>query len=151
MRAIFPCLALLAATISTDAGARDRGDTRFYTRPGSAMPFSPAVRAGDLLFLSGQIGVAADGTVPPSIADQARLAMDHLKDSLTLAGASFDDVVKCTVMLADMSRWSDFNTVYVGYFRPGRLPARSAFGVTGLAFGAGVEVDCVARSPGQPG
>jgi enamine deaminase RidA (YjgF/YER057c/UK114 family) len=53
-----------------------------------------------------------------------------------------DDVVKCTVMLADMGKWSRFNAVYAGYFKPGRLPARSVLGAGGLAAGAQVEVEC---------
>jgi 2-iminobutanoate/2-iminopropanoate deaminase len=62
-------------------------------------------------------------------------------------GLSFRDVFKVTVMLADMSRWSDFNKIYVTYFEPDRLPARSAFGVNGLALGAQVELECCAYLP----
>lgn len=135
-------LALPAALFATSAAAS--GDSQYYVRPGSAAPFSPAVRAGDFIFASGQIGAASDGSVPASIEEQARLAMDNVRDALALAGAGMDDVVKCTIMLEDMKRWSDFNKVYVTYFEPGRLPARSAFGTSGLAFGAGVEVECMA-------
>jgi enamine deaminase RidA (YjgF/YER057c/UK114 family) len=102
---------------------------------------------GDVVYASGQIGARADGTIPPNMADQAKLAMDHVGEALTLAGAGFDDVFHCTVMLADMSQWGEFNKVYVTYFRPGRLPARSAFGANGLALGAGVEVECNAYKP----
>jgi len=100
-----------------------------------------------MVYASGQIGVRPDGTVPAAMADQAKLAMDHVGDALALAGAGFDDVFHCTVMLADMRQWSDFNKVYVSYFRAGRLPARSAFGANGLALGAGVEVECDAYKP----
>lgn len=141
----------LAATITTltatEAVAADPAPPVFYLRPGSKLPFSQAVRAGDWIFASGQIGVRDDGSVPAETADQARLAMDHTAAALALAGASLDDVVKCTVMLRDMGQWAAFNAVYATYFKPGRMPARSAFGATGLAFGAGVEVECLAYQP----
>jgi len=56
-------------------------------------------------------------------------------------------VVKCTIMLADMAEWPEFNKTYVNYFAPGRLPARSAFGCNGLALGGRLEVECLARYP----
>lgn len=105
------------------------------------------VRAGDYLHLSGQIGATPDGKVPEAMADQARAAMENIRSALALAGAGFDDVVKCTVMLDDMGKWAEFNAVYVTYFKPGRLPARSAFGTDGLAMGAAVEVECLAYKP----
>jgi reactive intermediate/imine deaminase len=108
-------------------------------------PFSAAVRVGDVLYLSGQIGVAADGTLAPDFNDQTRQTMSNVGEVLQQAGLSFDDVFKCTVMLADMSRWEDFNKVYVTYFKPGRLPARSAIGANGLARGALLELECLAR------
>lgn len=143
------CLALMASTTlwATDAPAQT---ATFHTRPGSTAPFSPAVRAGDILYVSGQIGVAQDGTVPPAMADQAKLAMENVRGALTLAGASFADVVKCTVMLTDMRQWAEFNRVYLTYFTPGHYPARSAMGATALAFGAGVEVECIAFQPRKP-
>ena len=58
-----------------------------------------------------------------------------------------DNVVKCTIMIADMSKWEDFNKVYVTYFKPGRLPARSALGANGLALGGEIEVECMAYAP----
>ncbi len=70
--------------------------------------------------------------------------MENLGAVLKENGLSFGAVFKCTVMLADMSKWADFNKVYVGYFDPDRLPARSAFGVNGLVLGAQVELECMA-------
>ena len=64
---------------------------------------------------------------------------------LEIKRAGWDDVVKCTVMLADMTDWPVFNRIYKGYFDPVRLPARSAFGCNGLALGAAVEMECIAR------
>ena len=63
--------------------------------------------------------------------------------TLEAHGASMDDVVKCTVMLADISEWNTFNQIYQDYFT-GRYPARSALGANGLALGARVEVECIA-------
>lgn len=139
--------AALAMMIAPGSRARADDAPRFYSRPGSTAPFSPVVRAGDLLFASGQIGMSADGKVPPTMAEQARLAMDNVRGALQLAGAGLEDVVKCTVMLTDMAQWPEFNQVYLGYFKPGHLPARSAAGVTALALGAHVEVECVAYRP----
>ncbi len=113
-----------------------------------ALPFSEAVRAGDFLFLSGQIG-NAPGTlepVPGGIKAEARQAMENTKAVLGRHGASMDDVVKCSVFLADMGDWPAFNEVYRGYF-PKHFPARSALGANGLAKGARVEVECLAWAP----
>lgn len=122
-------------------------DVRHYVREGSRAPFSPVVRVGDVLYLSGQIGARADGTLPDSLVEQTRLAMDHIAAALAMAGAELSAVFKCTVMLDDMSRWAEFNRVYVEYFEPGRLPARSSFGADGLALGAAVEIECLAHAP----
>jgi 2-iminobutanoate/2-iminopropanoate deaminase len=113
-----------------------------------ALPFSEAVRAGDFLFLSGQIGTAP-GTanlVPGGIAAESKQAMENVKAILTRHGASLDDVVKCTAFLADMGEWGAFNDVYRTFF-PNHFPARSALGASGLALGARVEVECVAWAP----
>jgi 2-iminobutanoate/2-iminopropanoate deaminase len=109
------------------------------------VPFSAAVRVGDVLYLSGQIGNLADGTLPPAFNEQARQTMSNIGAVLQQAGLGFDDVFKCTVMLSDMSRWEDFNKIYVTYFKADRLPARSAIGANGLARGALVEVECLAH------
>ena len=116
---------------------------------GAPLPFSQAVRVGDVLYLSGQIGVREDGTLPQGMAAQARQTMDNIAGVLRLAGLSWRDVFKCTVMLDDMADWPAFNAIYVGYFEPGRLPARSALGADGLALGALVEVECMAHAPGR--
>lgn len=111
----------------------------------AALPFSEAVRVGGTLYLSGQIGTAP-GTlalVPGGMPAEARQALDNIKAILERHGYSLGNVVKCTVMLADMSEWAAFNDVYRGYFKD-RLPARSALGANGLAMGARVEVECIA-------
>ena len=73
--------------------------------------------------------------------------MENIGATLKHCGLVFDDVVKFTIMLADMTEWAAFNQVYVGYFAPGKLPARSAFGCSGLALGARLEIEAIARYP----
>ncbi|GAA2874586.1 reactive intermediate/imine deaminase [Aminobacter niigataensis] len=110
------------------------------------LPFSQAVRVGDVLYLSGALG-NRPGTlelVPGGMEAEARQTMENIKAVLEENGLGMADIFKCTVMLADMSRWAEFNKVYVGYFDPDRLPARSAFGANGLALGALVELECCA-------
>ncbi len=70
-----------------------------------------------------------------------------IRATLKGSGRSIDDIFKCTVMLSDMSHWGEFNNIYVTYFKPDRLPARSAIGANGLARGAMLEVECLAYSP----
>jgi reactive intermediate/imine deaminase len=108
------------------------------------LPFSQAVRVGDVLYLSGALGNVPGKLelVAGGMEAEARQTMENIAAVLRENGLSFADVFKCTVMLADMSRWADFNKVYVTYFDPDRLPARSAFGANGLALGAQVEVEC---------
>jgi reactive intermediate/imine deaminase len=113
------------------------------------IPFSSAVRVGDVLYLSGMIGTRPDGTLPPGIDAQARQTMDNIGAALARSGRSFRDVFKCTVMIEDMKDWPAFNRVYLTYFEDGRLPARSAFGTDGLALGALVEVECIAHAPAR--
>jgi reactive intermediate/imine deaminase len=112
-------------------------------------PFSPAVRVGNLLFVSGQIGGRMQNgqmaLVPGGMEAEARQAMDNIKQILEANGSALDRVVKCTVMLADMAEWPAFNVVYASYF-PGPKPARSALGANGLALGAKVEVECIAAA-----
>lgn len=114
-------------------------------------PFRPAVEAGDLLFLSGQIGTVPTGMDPhgEGFEEAARRAMDAIGKILAAKGAGFDDLVKCTIMIEDMDKWGRFNQVYATYFTPEKLPARSAFGGVSLALGAPIEVECVAHLPAR--
>lgn len=110
-------------------------------------PFSSAVRVGRTLYLAGQIGTRVEGGAPVLVSGgleaEARQTMDNIRDIVQRAGSSMDRIVKCTVMIADMSEWPAFNEIYATYF-PGPKPARSAFGAAGLALGARVEVECIA-------
>lgn len=109
------------------------------------LPFSEAVKVNETLYLSGQIGISP-GTlklVPGGIKEETRQTMDNIRTSLEANGYKMRDIVKCTVMLADISEWAKFNEVYATYFS-NNYPARSAFGASGLALGAKVEVECIA-------
>lgn len=137
-----------AVTVKVDAS-----DTAVYLTPFGVptRPFSPAVRVGNLIFLSGQIGTdgasaASNAPVPGGIEAETRQALENIKATLTAVGSSMDKVVKCTVMMADMKEWDRMNSVYRTYFTPGRLPARSALGANGLALGARVEIECIATA-----
>ncbi len=112
----------------------------------TGLPFSEAVRVGATLYLSGQMGVEPGTTrlAPGGVREQARQAMENIKTVLEAHGAAMSDVAKCTVMLADMSDWPTVNEVYVSYFEPNRLPARSAFAAAGLALGGRIEIECMA-------
>lgn len=110
-------------------------------------PFSPAVRVGGLIFLSGQVGTSADATgglVAGGIEAETRQAMENITAVLDSVGSGMDRVVKCTIMMADMAEWDRMNEVYRTYFEPERYPARSAIGANGLALGARVEIECIA-------
>jgi 2-iminobutanoate/2-iminopropanoate deaminase len=115
-------------------------------RPGS--PFSRAVRVGDTLYVSGQIGNRPEGTKADDLAGQTRQTMENIKAVLATFGLGMDAIFKVTVMLADMDQWRDFNAVYLEYFAADRLPARSAFGAAKLVGGALTEVEVMAYMPG---
>ena len=116
-----------------------------YLNPGGGQnyPFSDAVRVGDWLILSGRIGTDSSGKlVSGGIQAETKQTMEAIGAVLRAHGASFDNVVKCTVMLTDMKEWPAMNEIYRGYFKTDRMPARSALGVNALALGAQVEIEC---------
>ncbi|HYN81668.1 MAG TPA: RidA family protein [Gemmatimonadaceae bacterium] len=120
-------------------------EVEYYPFPAkTSLPFSAAVRVGNLLFLSGQMGTN-DRTeiVPGGIEAETRQTFANMKAILERHGSSLDRAVKCTVMLADMAEWPAMNAVYVKHF-PNHLPARSAFGASALALGGRVEIECIA-------
>ncbi len=120
-------------------------EVEYLTSPGmQGLPFSEAVRVGQTLYLSGQVGVDAGmKLVPGGIEAETRKTLDNIKEALERHGSSLDQVVKVTLMLADMSQWSAVNQIYVTYF-PKHRPARSAIGANGLAMGARIEIECIA-------
>ena len=141
MKSLVAFTLTLAATAATAQPAPPGIE---YFPAGPEAPFSAATRVGDVVYLSGAIGLGPDGKLPPGIEAQTRQMMDYIATVLKRAGLGWGDVFKCTVMLDDMADWPKFNAVYVPYFPAGKLPARSAFGADGLALGALVELECMA-------
>jgi 2-iminobutanoate/2-iminopropanoate deaminase len=111
----------------------------------AAVPFSSAVRVGDMVHVSGQIGHRPGEMrlVEGGLEAEARQALDYMRDALEMAGSSLDRVVKCTVFFADINDFQRFNEIYRTYF-PNYLPARSGVEVKALALGARVEIECIA-------
>jgi 2-iminobutanoate/2-iminopropanoate deaminase len=139
MKAFAAAVMMLAAS---SASAQSAGIQYFPAGPGS--PFSTATRVGDVVYLSGQIGVGPDGKLPEGFEAQAKQTMENVGGALKRVGLGWGDVFKCTVMIDDMANWPKFNAIYVPYFPAGKLPARSAFGADGLALGAALELECMA-------
>lgn len=125
----------------------------FVTTPETrtvGLPFSLAVAVGGVLHLSGQIGNVPGRLelVSGGIEAETHQMMSNIEAILALRGLGFQHVFSCSVMLADIAEWGAFNAVYLGYFDPARLPARSAFATAGLALGARVEMACLASLEG---
>lgn len=142
-------IAVVGLAPAGSAGAAEPPPPQFLNTKESlerGLPFSEAVRAGDLIFLAGQIGDKDGKVVPGGVVPEARQALQHIRDVLERNGASLSDVVKCTVFLADIADWPAFNDVYREFFRQ-PFPARSALAASGLAMNARVEVECIAYQP----
>lgn len=147
MRGILATATGVLMMTSPAFGAPTRPAVEHFGKPvlnGQALPFSDAVRVGDILYLSGQIGIGPDGKLPDGIEAQTKQAMDNVGAILKRAGLGYERIFHCTAFLADMKDWPAFNKVYVGYFPGGQMPARSAFGANGLALGARLEIECQA-------
>lgn len=110
---------------------------------GGPYPFSEAVRVGNTLYISGQIGIKDGKLVKGGIDAETKQTLDNIQNTLFKHGYQKSDLIKCTAMLADMVDFDDFNKVYkMELSKP--YPARSAFGVSELAAGASVEIECIA-------
>ncbi len=148
VRAIATALGCLVA--ATALAATPPAHVEFLnseTAAKAGLPFSEAVRNGDTIYLSGQVG-NVPGTrtlVPGGFPAEARQALENIRAILTAHGRTTADLVKCTVMLADMADWPAFNEIYVSFLKK-PYPARSAIGASGLALGARVEVECIASA-----
>jgi reactive intermediate/imine deaminase len=144
---------LFGVLVASAALTKDRPKVEFLNSGKvypAGVPLAEAVRVGDTLYMSGQIGIQP-GTlklVPGGIKEEAKQTMANIKTTLEAHGYSLRDVVKCTVMLADISKWGDFNEIYKSFFTE-PYPARSAIGANGLAIGAQVEVECLAVTGGK--
>lgn len=142
------CLALPLACLFASMTAQ--ADVEYFPK-GNNLPFSEAVQVDNVLYLSGELGVMP-GTLTLAeggFEGEARQTMDNIGATLDKHGLGFDSVVKCTVMLAEMSDWPAFNKIYASYFDPDKLPARSAFGGVQLGLNAKLEVECWAYNPSR--
>ncbi len=140
-----------AANAPATSPAQQEGPRREVIKPegvpGLAV-FSPGIRTGNLIFLSGAIG-ARPGTmevVEGGIGPETTMALENLQTVLQAAGADMDDVVKCTVFIDDIADFDAMNQAYAAFF-PSDPPARSTVAVDALALGAVVEIECIAVAP----
>jgi 2-iminobutanoate/2-iminopropanoate deaminase len=121
------------------------GDREFVKATGvlAAAPFSAAIRAGDTIFVSGQVGLDADGKVVPGVGDQTRAALQAVKDILEGLGASMADVVQVRVFITDFATYAEYNDAYREFFSE-PFPTRATLGTSELALGAEIEIEAVA-------
>jgi reactive intermediate/imine deaminase len=146
-------LRLLAALIALASACGPRVSAADHTVPSVeyvampgriGLPFSAVVRVGPMLYLSGQLGTDSTGRLAPGgIGPETAQALANIRRLLEAQGSGMNRVVKCTAMLADMAEWGAMNQEYLRHF-PAGLPARSAFGTSGLALGARIELECLA-------
>lgn len=139
-------VALLAGCVAPALAAQEK---EVLPVPGAVagLPFSPAVRVGNIIYLSGQIGnrIGIREVVPGGVAAETRQTLENIRVILQAAGSTMDRVVKCTVFLADIADYAAMNEVYATYF-PAAPPARSTVAGSGLALGAQVEIECFATA-----
>ena len=133
-------IAALAVPARTAVAQAQRAE---FVGASATAPLSQYVRVGETIYLSGMLGTTPEGLAPGGVAAETKQALTNIKAALEKSGTTMDDVVKCTVFLADMQEWGAMNEVYMTFF-PKNKPARSAVGVNGLARSARVEIECVA-------
>ena len=119
----------------------------YYLHPHPRSPFSEAVQVGNVLYLSAMIGLDEKGKLADGFDSEVRFIMSNSADILKKYGLGLEHIFKTTVMLTDIDKWGEFNRLYKTYFHPARLPVRTAFGVSSLAYGATVEVEFWAHVP----
>ena len=120
----------------------------FNQGPKRVGPFSHAVKAGDFLFVTGQMPTLPNDPtklIEGGISNQTHQVMKNLQTVLTAANSSLENVVFVRVYLLNFQDFDSMNTVYESYFALDKLPARTCIGVTGLAAGASVEIDLIAK------
>jgi 2-iminobutanoate/2-iminopropanoate deaminase len=115
--------------------------------PPPTAPYSHAVRAGNFLFVTGQLGVdpTTNQIVARGVVAQTRQVMTNLQTVLRGAGTSLDRAVMVRVYLVNFADYAAMNAEYASFFAPGRYPSRTTVGVTGLALGGLVEIDLIVR------
>ena len=113
--------------------------------PKAVGPYSQAIRVGELLFLSGQIGLSAQtGTLAEGLAAQTHQIIKNIQAVLAEAGADITNIAKTTVFLTDINDYKEVNEIYGSYFSDHK-PARSAVAVAALPAGALIEIECIAH------
>ena len=120
----------------------------FNQGPKRVGPFSHAVKAGDFLFVTGQMPTLPNDPtklIEGGISNQTHQVMKNLELVLDAAKSSFDNVVFARIYLLNFQDFDAMNDIYESYFMPDKLPARTCIGVTGLAVGASVEIDLIAK------
>ena len=125
----------------------EREPIRTEAAPGAIGPYSQAMRAGELIFASGQVGLdpAGGGLVGETAGDQVRQVLANMRTVLEAAGSGLDRVLKTTIFLVDMADFDAVNAAYTELM-PQPFPARSTIAVRALPRGARVEIECVALS-----
>ena len=132
-------LSLLVATTASAQTPRTVVNPRSEALNKNEPPFSGAVRVGDTLYISGQIGLGPDRKPPKDVAAEARLVMDAMKKQLVDAGMTMDDLVSVQIYCSDVRHYDAFNAVYRTYFGK-EFPARAFLGSGALLFGARFEL-----------
>ena len=120
----------------------------FNQGPKRVGPFSHAVKAGDFLFVTGQMPTLPNDPtilIEGGISNQTHQVMKNLELVLDAAKSSFENVVFARIYLLNFQDFDAMNAIYESYFIPDKLPARTCIGVTGLAVGASVEIDLIAK------
>jgi 2-iminobutanoate/2-iminopropanoate deaminase len=144
-------LAILVAAFSFSCAEKAAVNTesprKVITLPSTPekRPYSPAIEAGNMLFVSGQIAIDPETgkLIEGDIEDQTRQVLENLKTIIQKGGYKMEQVVKCTVLLSDISFYAAVNKIYMEYF-PADPPARMAFAVKDLPMGALIEIDAIA-------
>ncbi len=144
---IFTKTALFAIALQAPlVSAADTADVEYFAsnwNTTTEAPLSSAVRVGNMLYMSGALGLQGNKLAEGGITGETQAAMRNIERTLKRHGATLDDIVKCTVYLADMAEWAEMNAAYIPFF-PNHKPARSAFGGNELGFNGRVEIECFA-------
>ncbi|GGP61967.1 RidA family protein [Shewanella saliphila] len=137
---------LLSSVTQTVAAQTAEQSVQFINHNNAnALPFSEAVQVNNTLYLSGQIGFdnQTKQLVTGGVEAETKATLNNIKRTLNQTGYQLNDVVKCTVMLADINDFGKFNQIYQQFFSS-PYPARSTFAVSGLALNAQIEIECIA-------
>ncbi len=141
------CSAFIALCLSSHAFALEKQNVTFLNQNGieSKFPFSEAVKVGGQLILSGQIGISGETgkLVEGGFAAETKQTLKNIKETLERYDYKMKDVVKCTVILADIEKFKEFNEIYKTSFSY-PYPTRTTFAVRSLALNAQIEIECIA-------